>query len=138
MAKNKKTYDTWSQAEQKLLVSLWVEHFERLESNESRKAWQDIADTLNNKFGCNKTKEKCKSKIKYLTNRYKDAKQWNKRQTGGHMRKTLFYEEIDSVLGCRDIVTLKYVKQAGAGTRKNATSDEGEAKETTDDEEPGA
>ena len=138
VAKNKKTYDTWSQAKQKLLVSLWVEHFERLESNESRKAWQDIADTLNNKLGCNKTKEKCKLKIKYLTDRYKDAKQWNKRQTGGHTRKTLFYEEIDSVLGCPEIVTLKYVEQAGAGTRKKATSDEGEAKETTDDEEPGA
>ena len=36
--------------------------------------------------------------------RYKEAKEWNSWQTGGSKKKSMFYDEIDAVLGCRDIV----------------------------------
>ena len=48
-------------------------------------------------------------KIKYLIERFKEAKEWNRKQTGGLKKKSMFYDEIDAVLGCRDIVTLNNV-----------------------------
>ena len=60
-----------------------------------------------------KTIEKCIKKIKYLIDRYKEAKEWNRKQSGGSKKQSLFYDEIDAVLGCRDIVTLSHVSEAG-------------------------
>ena len=48
-------------------------------------------------------------KIKYLIERYKEAKKWNSYQTGGSKKKSMFYDEIGALLGCRDIVTLTNV-----------------------------
>ena len=42
-----------------------------------------------------KTAEKCQQKIKYLIDKYKDAESWNKSQTEGHIRKSVFYDKID-------------------------------------------
>ena len=52
-------------------------------------------------------------KIKFLIDGYKENKDWNRNQTGGNLRKSIFYDEIDAVLGCRDAVTLKQVQEAG-------------------------
>ena len=49
--------------------------------------------------------DKCKAKIKYLIENYKAAKDWNIKQSGGNQKESLFYEEIEAVLGCRNIVT---------------------------------
>ena len=51
--------------------------------------------------------------MNYLIERYNIAKDWNSKQTGGHRRQSVFYEEIDAVLGCRDVVTLQHVTEAG-------------------------
>lgn len=119
---SKKSYDTWTKEEQKLLVQLWAEHFERLESKDARKIWQMICDEINNRLGCHKTAQKCTKKMKYLIDRYKEAKDWNTKQTGGNLRKTIFYDEIDEVLGCRDAVTMKRVVHAGAVGGKDKQS----------------
>ena len=60
--------------------------------------------------------EKCQRKIKELIDKYKDAKTWNKTQSGGQLRKSVFYDKIDRVLGTRDVVTLKHVVEAGMRT----------------------
>ena len=52
-------------------------------------------------------------KIKYFI---KNAKTWNKTQSGGQLRKNVFYDKIDRVLGTRDVVTLKHVVKAGTHT----------------------
>ncbi|PFX21293.1 hypothetical protein AWC38_SpisGene14233 [Stylophora pistillata] len=52
-------------------------------------------------------------KIKYLIEKYKEAKEWSRKQTGGTRRQSIFYNEIDTILGCRDIVTLRNVSEAG-------------------------
>ena len=84
---------------------------------EKRKVWDEIARELDNKFGTNRpVDKKCKAKMKYLIDKYKGAKDWNLKQSGGHRRQTPFYEEIDAVLGCRDVVTLRHVVEAGAST----------------------
>lgn len=54
-----------------------------------------------------KTVDKCKRKIKYLTNKCKDAENWNKTQSGDQLRKSVFCAKIFHVLGTRDVVTLK-------------------------------
>ena len=111
--KKKVKYETWSQAEQKLLVQLWAENHELLESREARTAWRKISENLNSRLESNKTVEKCMKKMKYLIKKYKEAKEWNRKQTGGTRRQSIFYNEIDAILGCRDIVTLRNVSQAG-------------------------
>ena len=45
-----------------------------------------------------------------------EAKSWNKSPTRGHIRKSVFYDKIDRVLGTRDISTMKHVVEAGTST----------------------
>ena len=96
----KRKYDTWAQAEQQLLVQLWAENHGWLESRESRTAWRKIFDNLNAHMKSNKVVEKCIKKIKYLIERHKEAKGWNRKQTERKKKKSLFYNAIDAVLGC--------------------------------------
>ena len=119
--RKEKKYDTWSQAEQRLLVQLWAENHELLESRESRTAWRKICEEVNARMEISKTVEKCIKKIKYLIDRYKEAKEWSRKQSGGSKKQSLFYDEIDAVLGCRDIATLGHVSEAGT-TSTHASS----------------
>lgn len=48
-----------------------------------------------------------------MIERYKNEKDWNKTQTGGSLRKSLYYDEVDEILGCRDVVTFPHVVEAG-------------------------
>ena len=41
-------------------------------------------------FWNEKDVEKCQRQIKYLINKYKDAKTWNTTQSGGQLRKSVF------------------------------------------------
>ena len=106
--KGKASYYKWTNEEQSFLVDLWAEKHDRLQSKDARKVWLEICDEIEMNFGTKKTDEKCQRKIKY-----KEAKSWNKSQTGGHIRKTVFYDKIDQVLGTRDISTMKHVVEAG-------------------------
>lgn len=60
---NKAKYETWSQAEQKLLVQVWAKHHELLESTEARTTWRKISEELKSCLECNKTMKKCIKKI---------------------------------------------------------------------------
>ena len=55
----------------------------------------------------------CQRKIKYLKDRYKEVKDHNRNKTGGERKTLPFYNEIDSVLGCRGIVTFSHVEESG-------------------------
>ena len=107
-----------------MLLRLWAETFDRLESMEARKAWDKIAKKMNDKFGTKKTTDKYQKRMKYLVDRYKQAKDWNSKQSGGNRKKSAHYDEIDelSVLGCRDIVTLQNVQEAGSVSEESDTS----------------
>ena len=95
-----------------MLLRLWAENFDRLESREAWKAWDDIAKKMNDKFRTKKPTDMYQKKMKYLVDRYKQAKDWNSKQSGGNRKKSAHYDEIDEVLGCRDIVTLQNVQEA--------------------------
>ena len=43
------------------------------------------------------------------------------------MRKSVFYDEIDAVLGCRDIVTLRHVQEAGDSPSTTSCSADSES-----------
>ena len=98
-----------------MLLRLWTKSFDCLKSREARKAWDEIAKKMNNNFGTKRSTDEYRRKMKcmYLVNRYKQAKDWNSQQSGGNWRKSTRYDEIDEVLGCRDIVTLQNVQEAG-------------------------
>ena len=91
-----KAYDKWNHEEQQVLVWLWAERFDCLESKDAREVWDEIARELNNMFGTNRPVDKCKVKIKCLIDKYKGAKDWNLNQSRGHRRQTPFCEEIDA------------------------------------------
>ena len=112
-AESKKAQDRWGKEEEKLLVQLWAEKHDQLESRESRKTWALIAEKISKALGTNKTADKCMRKMKYIIERYKNAKDWNKNQTGGSLRKSVYYDEVDKILGCRDVVTFNHVAEAG-------------------------
>ena len=74
----------------------------------------EITRALNSKFGTKRTSDKVQKKMKYWIKRYKGAKDWNSKQTGGNLKQSVHYNEIDEVLGCRDAVTLNRVGEAGS------------------------
>ena len=73
----------------KMLLRLWAENFDPLESREARIAWDDIVKKVNNKFGTKSTTDKYQKKMKYLVDRYKQAKGWNTNQSGGNQMKLM-------------------------------------------------
>jgi len=99
--------------DKRVLLQLWANNIKKIESKDSQKAWEDITRVLNEKQGLQKSVEQCQCKMKHLKNQYKDKKDWNRRQSGGNLRKSPHYDQIDAVLGCRDIITCSNVEQAG-------------------------
>ena len=94
----------------------------QLESKNARKVWNKIVDDLNTRFKSNRTVDKCMRKIKYLIDKYKEKKDWNRNQSGGNLRKSPFYDEIDEGLGCRDFVTFSNVKESAVVSPNASTS----------------
>ena len=94
-------YETFPHAEERYLVNLWKENHDQLESKNARKVWNKIVDNLNTRFKSNRTVDKCMCKIKYLIDKYKEKKNWNRNQSGGNLS-----------LGCCDFVTFSNVKES--------------------------
>ena len=105
--------ERWGFDDEKVLLQLWADNMEKVESKDSRKAWEEICKALNERQGLKKTVDQCQRKVKHLKNQYKEKKDWNRRQSGGNLRKSPHYDIIDSVLGYRDIITCNNVEQAG-------------------------
>ena len=120
----KKSYDRWSRQEEELLVQLWAQYHDGIESREARKYWSKIAEELNkqypSKLALNKLVEKCQRKMRYLIDKYKNAKDWNRNQSGGHFRKSPHFDVVDSILGTRDIVTFDNVEETEGESDSNS------------------
>ena len=130
-AKTSGKYETFPHAEERYLVNLWKENHDQLESKNARKVWSKIVDDLNTRFKSNRTVDKCMRKIKYLIDKYKEKKDWNRNQSGGNLRKSPFYDEIDEVLGCRDFVTFSNVKESAVVYPNASTSSASTSASTT-------
>ena len=101
-------------------MNLWKENFKQLESKNSRKVWTKNVEELNAQFSNNCTVDKCMHKMKYIIDKYKEKKDWNRKQTGGNLRKSQFYDEIDEILGCCNFVTSNNVKESGSSSSASA------------------
>ena len=97
-----------------------TDNVNRLESKDSRKAWDEIVRALNHKQGITKTVEQCQRKLKHLKNLYKEKKDWNRKQSGENIQKSPHYHAIDAVLGCRDVITCNKLRQVGIPTPEPA------------------
>jgi len=45
------SYERWSDNEEKMLINLWAENFDRINNSQARKTWDDITKQINLKFG---------------------------------------------------------------------------------------
>ena len=115
----KRSYGKWSDDEEKMLMGLWAENIDHFNSSQAQKAWENIPTQMNKKFGSKRVTESCKKKMKYLLERYKVCKDWNSKHTGGNLRKSAHFDEIHGVMGCRDIVTLGKMKEAGSAVSQD-------------------
>lgn len=115
-----KSRERWQTRDEAVLVQLWADNIDRLESKDSRKAWDEIVRALNDKQGITKTVDQCQRKLKHLKNLYKEKKDWNRKQSGGNIQKSPHYDAIDTVLGCRDVITCNKLRQVGITTPETA------------------
>ena len=112
--------ERWGFDDEKVLLQLWADNIEKVESKDSRKAWEEICKALNERQGLKKTVDQCQRKVKHLKNQYKEKKDWNRRLSGGNLRKSPHYDIID----CRDIITCNNVGQAGTQAAESSRSSE--------------
>ena len=101
----KTTQDRWTEDQVKYLVDLWEANISRLESQQSRKVWGEIATKINEQFNLARLPSQCERKIRHLKKKYKEAKDWNRSQTGGNNETYEHFDVFDRVLGGRDVVT---------------------------------
>ena len=113
-------YGKWRDEEERLLVQLWCDKHMRLESRHTRQVWEEIAQEVSKIWKVPSTQ--CQRKIKYLKDHYKEAKDHNRNKTGGERKTLPFYNEIDFVLGYRDIVTFSHVEESGPSLSSSTLS----------------
>ena len=103
--------ERWTARQAEVLVSLWVENFEALESSRCNQVWPKLVNKVCSP-GPTKTLRQCKVKIRNLKDAYKTYKDENK-QSGNERRSCAFYEEFDRVLSVRNVVKLPQVCEVG-------------------------
>lgn len=124
----KRSNERWSDDEEKMLINLWAENFERINSSQARKAWDGIAKQMNLKFETKRASERFQNKIKNLIERCKICKDGNSKQTGGNLRtssrerhptSTRLMQLLVAAISSQDIVN---VKEAAGVVSRNKKS----------------
>ena len=121
-AEERREYDKWTKEQEAYLVAIWAENLDRLESQQSRKVWQDIANKINEKFHLKCSPAQIMRKLKHMKDKYKEAKDWNRRQTGGSYKTCPYYNQFDVVLGSRDSVTLQHVRESAFAANSDSST----------------
>ena len=101
----------WTAAETDALVFSWRESFVDLESHKNPAVWKRILEAVNEK-GNKRTLDQIKKKLRNLRDRYKDAKDKNKK-SGSGKNLPKYYDIFDEVLGTRSLVQLGEVRESG-------------------------
>ena len=91
--KAKAKRERWTARQAEVLVSLWDENFEALESSRCSQVWPKLVNRVCS-LGPAKTLKQYKVKIQNLKDAYKKFKDENK-QSGNERRSYPFYEEFD-------------------------------------------
>lgn len=110
--------ESWGKQQTAALVNGWKEHFTDLETFKQGSAWIKIK-ILVDKFGPEKSVKQIKAKLRGLKDAYKNAKD-NNSKTGAAPQYPAFYNDFDEILGHRDIISFKYVKDVGCSEDQQA------------------
>ena len=103
----------WSKFDVEILIGLWKEKYESLKTIKSSEVWVEIMEGFNEiSTGPIRNLKDIKDKIRNLTTAYKKAKT-NNGMTGASPDFPPFYEDFNSILGCRDAIILSEVKECG-------------------------
>ena len=112
----------WSGGEVKILIKVYRQEYERKDRGRSQDVmWEKIAERVNsestemNSFAGKKDAKQCRDKITNLNKKYKNVKD-KSRATGEGSEEIKGFPEfadLDEIWGTRDIVTNKYVVEAG-------------------------
>lgn len=62
-----KSRERWQTRDEAVLVQLWADNIDCLESKDSRKAWDEIVRALNDKQGITKTVDQCQPQVGITT-----------------------------------------------------------------------
>ena len=109
--RNRGSQNRFSARQTRALVENWVAAIAKLECSDSLKHWKLIQENVN-KLGSPKSVDQLKKKVISLKKKYKGVKA-NNRKSGRSRMTCNFFEEIDSVLGTRDVVVMPAVKSSG-------------------------
>lgn len=109
--KETKKRERWSEEQSKVLVSMYVEKHEELESSRCNQVWPSILKKVNQQ-GSPKTKQQCRIKIRNLKADYKRCKDKNK-ESGSNHHSCPFYEEFDAILGTRNVISMPEFGEVG-------------------------
>ena len=110
---SKKYKERWSKNETELLVSLWKESFDEIKSSKPREAWRNLLKKFSSlSAGPERSLTDLRNKLHNVVSSYRDAKKKNNK-TGEEFHTSVCYDQVDSVLNCRDQLTLPEVKECG-------------------------
>lgn len=104
----------WTDAEVRLLISVWRDHFP-ISKRQNSTIWERISKQLNQllpeqNLPCIRTAQQCKAKIKNLEDDYKRVKDHNNKS--GNDRITFpYFDNLNDVLGCKPRITPKKVAE---------------------------
>ena len=118
--KQKATHEKWSTKETQVFVSVWKGNFVELQFYKAPDVWREISTKIY-EVGNGKSVKQCKQKLRNMKALFYDAK-LNNGKTGNEPNFPLFYEDFESILGCRDAV--KVSEMAGIGCKTLIKKDE--------------
>ncbi|XP_068742017.1 uncharacterized protein [Montipora capricornis] len=116
----KRKRNTWSTAEEEILLNLCGEHKSGLKGSGSSQKWQQIADEVNrasdeiNASSSLKTGTQCKDKWHNLLNAYKKAKD-SSTKTGNDtktMKAFKHFEQMDMFMGDKHEIAMPFVRNS--------------------------
>ena len=112
--------DTWTNQQKGALVNAWKKHFCELESFRQPSGWLKVKAFVD-KNGLKKSVKQIKVKLLRLKDAYKLAKE-NNSKTGASPQFCQYYKDFEEMLGERDAISFKNVKEVGCAKSISPTN----------------
>ena len=112
--KQKATREKWSTKETQVFVSVWKKNFVELQSYKAPDIWREISTKVS-KVGNGKSVKQWKLMSRNMKASYHDAK-LNNDKNGNKPNFPPFYEDFESILGCRDAAKVSEMAEIGCKT----------------------
>ena len=113
--------ESWIKEQSAILVNMWKYLFQEIETFKQPSAWLKMRKEIDKKR-ISKSVTQIKNKLRNMKDGYKKAKD-NNSQTGTSSMYPPFYNDFEEMLGSRDVINLKYVKEVGKGLSSTKAND---------------